>query len=62
MRLYAQDRERARFLATCREELAAMLTTTRLESLQFLSGATPPDRTLLDQMRGNRNGLFNTTA
>ncbi len=62
MRLYAQDRERARFLATFREELAAMLTTTRLESVQFLSGATPPDRTLLDQMRGNRNGLFNTTA
>jgi len=60
LRFHAQDRERARFLADNREQLHDHITTTPLESVQFLTGAQDPARTVLDGIRKSGQGMLDT--
>ena len=59
---YAQDAERARFLAGFRQELDRWLTSADLESVRFLVGAKDPARTLLEKIVHGVTGMVDTSA
>lgn len=62
LRFLMEDAEKARFIAENRAELEQWLTTDRLDSVQFLIGATEPARTLLKMIAGDGAGIINTRA
>ena len=62
IRFFAEDGSRAQFLAENREELQEWLTATKLESVQFLTGAEDPTRELLERMVHGQTGVLNTRA
>ena len=59
---YAQDPERARFLAENRSELMQLMTATVPESIQFLTGAEDPVKILLARITDTTTTVLNTTA
>lgn len=62
LRFYTQDRERTEFLSEHRRELQQWLTATRLESVQFLTGAEDPIKQLLSRISDRTSGMLNTKA
>jgi hypothetical protein len=59
---YAQDPERASFLAQNRNELIDLMTATTPESIQFLAGAEDPVKSLLARITQTGTTVLNTTA
>jgi len=59
---YAQDADRARFLSRNQEELLSLLTATVPESIQFLTGAEDPVKSLLGKITDTGSAVLNTTA
>lgn len=59
---YAQDPERASFLAQNRNELIDLVTATTPESIQFLTGAEDPVKSLLARITETGTTVLNTTA
>ncbi len=59
---YAQDPERASFLAQNRDELISLMTATTPESIQFLTGAEDPVKSLLARITDTGTSVLNTTA
>ncbi len=59
---YAEDADRARFLSQNQQELLNMLTATDPESIQFLTGAEDPVKSLLGRITDTGTTVLNTTA
>lgn len=62
LRFTLEDVERAKFMASHREELADWLTTGKLTSVQFLTGAEEPAKKLLTTMVHGVTGMLDTKA
>jgi hypothetical protein len=62
IRFFAEDRQRTRFLAESKIELQKKLTDIQLESVQFLTGAENPTRTLMKMLTGKSSGTIDTSA
>jgi hypothetical protein len=62
LRFYTQDSARTKFLAEHRQELQQWLTATKMESVQFLTGAEDPIKHLLSRMSDETTGMLNTRA
>jgi hypothetical protein len=61
-RFFAEDASRAKFLSEKRDELQQWLTATRLESVQFLTGAENPTKQLVSRITSGQTGMLNTKA
>jgi len=59
-RFFAEDATRAKFLSENRDELRQWLTATKLESVQFLTGAENPTKQLLSRITSGQTGMLNT--
>jgi len=62
IRFYAEDNTKSKFLSDNREELEQWLTTARLESVQFLTGARDPARQLLARLSPDPASVLDTRA
>lgn len=62
LKFLAENGERAKYMAGCRDELDQWLTTGRLDSVQFLIGAKDPTKSLLEKLVHGATGMIDTTA
>ncbi|WP_028585514.1 flagellar hook-length control protein FliK [Desulfogranum mediterraneum] len=62
IRFHLEDREKMTFMGGYREELEQWLTRMELHSVQFLTGAKDPTKTLLDLLLHDTTGMVNTKA
>jgi hypothetical protein len=62
LKFLAEDSERAKFLASFRDELNHWLTMASLESAHFLVGAKEPTKSLLEKIVSGATGMVDTNA
>ena len=62
LKFLTENAEKAKFVAGFREELEQWITSTNLDSVQFLVGANEPVRTLLEIITRGGTGMIDTRA
>ena len=62
LKFLTEDTQRAKFLASFRDQLGQWLTAASLESAQFLVGAKEPVKSLLEKIMSDATGMVDTKA